>query len=139
MYWIAVASKEHVNRGITGGFCQVCHGNLRPLKQMTTGDWIVYYSPTERFGEKMPYRKFTAIGRIKPKEPYQHRMGPDFVPWRRDVAFLSSKEISIELLINKLSFIHNKQHWGLPFRKGCFPIPLSDFQLIASNMGILIS
>ena len=26
MYWIAVASREHVRRGVAGGFAQVCHG-----------------------------------------------------------------------------------------------------------------
>ena len=41
---------------------------------MTEDDWIVYYSPTEQFGEKTPYRKFTALGRIQSKEPYPFRM-----------------------------------------------------------------
>ena len=138
MYWVAVASREHVMRGVAGGFAQVCHGNLRPLKQMTADDWIVYYSPTEKFGEKMPCRKFTAIGRLKPREPYQYRMTADFIPWRRDITFLAAKEASIEPLIDKLSFIQNKQRWGFPFRRGCFSIPLSDFQLIASSMEIII-
>lgn len=25
-FWVGVVSKEHVQRGVTGGFCQVCHG-----------------------------------------------------------------------------------------------------------------
>lgn len=49
-YWVAVASKEHVQRGIAGGFAQVCHGKPTPLNRMETGDWIIYYSPTELFG-----------------------------------------------------------------------------------------
>lgn len=137
MYWVAVASREHVTRGVAGGFAQVCHGKPGPLKLMTTGDWIVYYSPTERFGEKMPCRKFTAIGRVKPREPYQFQMSADFIPWRRDVDFLSAKEAPIETLIDSLSFIQNKQRWGFPFRRGCLSISLSDFRLIAANMGII--
>lgn len=139
MYWVAVASREHVKRGVAGGFAQVCHGKPGPLKQMTTGDWIVYYSPTERFGEKMPCRKFTAIGRVKSREPYQFQMSPDFIPWRRDVDFLSAKEAPIETLIDSLSFIQNKQRWGFPFRRGCFSISLNDFQLITANMGIIVT
>lgn len=139
MYWIAVASREHVQRGVAGGFAQVCHGNLNPLKRMTAGDWVVYYSPTLKFGEKMPCRKFTAIGRIKPGEPYAYRMSEDFIPWRRDVLFLSAEEAAIEPLIDALAFIQNKQHWGMPFRRGCFSIPFSDFRLIASSMGVDIS
>lgn len=137
MYWVAVASREHVKRGVAGGFAQVCHGKPGLLKQMTTGDWIVYYSPTEQFGGEMPYRKFTAIGRIKPREPYQFQMSPDFKPWRRDIDFFDAKEASIESLIANLSFIQNKQRWGFPFRRGCFSIPSDDFKLIATSMGIV--
>jgi len=139
MYWIAVASREHVKRGVAEGCAQVCHGKPGPLKQMTADDWIVYYSPTEQFGEKMPCRKFTAIGRVKPKEPYQYRMSADFIPWRRDIAFLAAKEAPIEPLIDQLSFIQNKQRWGFPFRRGCFSISVSDFRLIAASMGIIIA
>ncbi len=95
MHWLAVASQEHVKRGVSGGFAQVCHGKPGPLKQMSPGDWIIYYSPTEQFGGKMPCRKFTAIGRVKPKEPYQFQKSSDFVPWRRDIEFIDSKETSI--------------------------------------------
>lgn len=139
MHWIAVASREHVLRGFAGGFAQVCHGKPGPLKQMASGDWIVYYSPTERFGETGPCRKFTAIGRIKPREPYQFQMSPDFIPWRRDVEFYAVHETPIEPLIDTLSFIQNKQCWGYPFRRGCFSICAEDFRQIAASMGIILS
>lgn len=138
MHWLAVASREHVRRGITGGFAQVCHGKPGPLKQMSPGDWLVYYSPTEFFCEKIPCRKFTAIGRVKPREPYQFQMSSEFIPWRRDIEFMESNETSILPLIDSLSFIQNKQRWGFPFRRGCFGISSNDFQIIASSMGIMI-
>lgn len=137
-YWIAVASREHVLKGVQGGFCQVCHGKLGPLKQMKEGDWILYYSPTECFQEKTPCQRFTAIGQIKLKEPYPFQMSELFVPWRRDVAFFSAKEVFIKLLINELSFIKDKQKWGFPFRRGLFSVSFNDFSLIASAMGIII-
>ena len=40
-YWIGVASKDHVSRGVDGGFCQLCHGKAQPLKRMASGDWII--------------------------------------------------------------------------------------------------
>lgn len=138
MYWVAVASREHVKRGIAGGFAQVCHGKSGPLKQMAAGDWIVYYSPTEQFGEKIPCRKLTAIGCVKPREPYQFQMSSTFIPWRRDIDYINAKEVAIEPLIDSLIFIQNKQRWGYPFRRGCFSISPSDFQLIASSMEIVI-
>ncbi len=57
-YWIGVASKEHVIRGVQGGFDQVCHMKEGPLKQISPQDWIIYYSPTIKFGEKSPCQAF---------------------------------------------------------------------------------
>lgn len=138
-YWVAVASHEHVRRGLTGGFIQVCHGKPGPLRLMKGGDIIVYYSPTEHFREKSPCRKFTALGTIKKNEPYPFKMSDNFIPWRRDVSFLTAQEVPIEPLIENLSFIRDKKRWGFPFRRGCFSIPERDFRLIASAMGAEIA
>lgn len=135
-YWIGVASREHVMRGVAEGICQVCHGKQAPLKRITPGDWIIYYSPTELFGEKTPCRKFTAIGKIAAGEPYQFEMAPDFIPWRRDVEFFAAQEVAIEPLLDRLSFITDKKHWGYPFRWGLFEIPEKDFKVIALAMGV---
>lgn len=136
-YWIGVACKEHVLRGKKGNFAQVCHGKGGPLKQMKSGDWIVYYSPTLTFGSKEPCRCFTAIGQIGEKEPYQFQMSEDFIPWRRDVLFKTANDVEIAPMIDALSFIFDKQRWGFPFRKGCFSIPKEDFELISSCMGVI--
>lgn len=131
---MGVASHEHVKRGIAGGFAQVCHGKNASLKRMHKDDWIIYYSPTEHFGQKEPCRKFTAIGKIISDEPYQFEMSKDFIPWRVDVEFLPLPPCEIVPLIPELSFIKNKKHWGFVFRRGCFAIPKHDFQLIANAM-----
>lgn len=137
-YWIAVASKEHVMGGIQGGFAQVCHGKAGPLKQMQADDWLVYYSPTLRFGEKESCRAFTAIGQIKEGEPYPFRMSENFIPYRRNVKFLPTIETSVTPLIEKLSFIKDKAKWGFPFRRGCFSISEVDFNIIALQMRVNI-
>jgi len=135
-YWIGVASREHVMLGVEGGFAQVCHGKCRPLQAMQGGDWIIYYSPKMAFGKDEPCKKFTAIGQVQERQPYQFQMAPDFVPWRRDVIFVKAKEVAIEPLLDKLLFISNKQRWGFPFRRGCFEIIKHDFLLIAQVMGV---
>lgn len=137
-YWIGVASREHVLRGVTGGFAQVCHGKPGPLKCMDEGDWIVYYSPTETFGGKERCQLFTAIGKINAGDPYLFKMSQDFIPWRRDVSFLQVQETPIQPLLDKLSFIKDKKKWGFPFRRGCFEIPKDDFQIIANTAGVLL-
>ncbi len=137
-YWIGVACKEHVQNGIMQGVAQVCHGKPGPLRRMKEGDGIIYYSPTLVFKGKEACQSFTAIGTIKTGDPYPFKMSENFIPWRRDVSFVKSKEALIHPLLDNLSFIVNKQKWGFPFRRGCFEIPQEDFQCIASAMGVCL-
>lgn len=37
-FWIAVASAEHVRRGLAQGFMQVSHGKEAPLKRVRPGE-----------------------------------------------------------------------------------------------------
>jgi predicted RNA-binding protein len=133
-YWVGVASKEHVQRGVKGDFCQLCHGRQQPLKRMSKDDWIIYYSSKEKVDDDIPCQQFTAIGRIIGDDVYQYEMEPGFVPFRRDVKFLKSKDVPIRPLIEKLSFIKNKTSWGYAFRFGYLEIPHDDFKLIATEM-----
>lgn len=137
-FWIAVASYDHVIKGVAEGFALVCHGKPGPLKRMAKGDWIVYYSPTAKFKEAVPFRCFTAIGRISTDELYAFTMHEDFVPWRRDVAFLPAQTTPIEPLLDSFSFVRDRRHWGLPFRSGFFEIAEADFQVIARAMGVRV-
>lgn len=135
-YWIAVACHAHVRKGVEKNFCQVCHGKPGPLNKMTAGDGLIYYSPTEQFQQTEPCRKFTAIGKVTEKPPYLFEMSSDFIPWRREIHFFPCVKVAIEPLIDKLTFIQNKQRWGFPFRRGCFSILPKDFLLIAAAMGV---
>jgi hypothetical protein len=133
-HWIIVASKDHVQRGLAGGFIQANHGKATPLRRMQARDWVIFYSPKLEFGKPEKCQCFTAIVRVVEDEVYQHDMGGGFIPFRRKVQFLPSNDISILPLINDLTFIKDKTHWGAPFRFGTLQIPEEDFQLIASRM-----
>lgn len=133
-YWIVVASKDHVLQGVNGGFAQACHGKAAPLKRMTGGDLIIYYSSKHQFGDKTPYQKFTAIGRIKDDQVYSHPINEHTCGSRINVDFFDSKEIHIRPLLDDLSFIKDKTRWGFPFRKGILEISVQDFELIANQM-----
>lgn len=134
-YWIGVASKEHVMRGVQGGFCQLCHGKAYPLKRMSPGDWIIYYSSKEKFNENIGCQQFTAIGKILNDKVYEYQMSPDFIPYRRDVEFIhDAKSVPIQPLIPSLSFIKTKSSWGYVFRFGHLEIPEQDFLLIKKEM-----
>jgi hypothetical protein len=137
-YWIGVACLSHARRGVAGGFAQLGHGKAAPLRRMSVGDWIIYYSPKTDIDGGEPLQQLTAIGKVVGESIYQHRMEPTFVPFRRDVSYRKCKPAAIGPLVNKLSFIKNPERWGFPFRRGHFEITKDDCELIARAMGVRI-
>lgn len=133
-YWINTISKDHVERGVSGGFTQANHGKSSGLKRLKAGDWIIFYSPKTSYKDGDTLQAFTAIGEVMDDKMYQFEMSPDFIPWRRDIDFHHCSEVRIKPLIEELSFIKDKTHWGYKFRFGLFEIPESDFLLIKSVM-----
>ncbi len=77
-YWIGVASWAHMKRGRAEGFSQLCHGKAAPLRRMSVGDWLVYYSPKTEINGGEPLQMFTAIGRIVGENVYQYPCLPTF-------------------------------------------------------------
>ncbi|MEM6841805.1 MAG: EVE domain-containing protein [Bacteroidota bacterium] len=133
-YFIAVASRDHVQVGINGGFAQANHGKYSPMKRMKKGDKIIYYSPKLEYGKSEPYQKFTAMGEVIDNEPYIGTMSGDFRPYRRNIGYYTHKEVSIRPLLKKLLFIKDVRHWGYPFRQGFFEISEQDYQTITKMM-----
>jgi hypothetical protein len=87
-YWILVASKNHVLRGINEGIAQACHGRAQPLKRTSIGDGIIYYSAKLEFEKNIPYQEFTAIGLVSGEEVYAYDMGNGFRPYRRNIRYI---------------------------------------------------
>lgn len=133
-FWIGVASKEHVAKGVEKGICQFCHGKLGPAKRPAKGDFVIYYSSKLTMNGSEQYQKFTAIGVIKDDAPYQVDMGEGFKPFRRNIKYLKAQDLDIRPLIDLLPFIKNKSSWGYVFRYGFFEIDAVSFDLIAKGM-----
>ena len=142
-YWIGVVSHEHVQRGVAGGFVQINHGKLAPLRKMKAGDGFVFYSPRQSHPKGAPLQAFTAMGFIRSGEPYPYDMSAegvaDFVPWRLDVDFVPSQIALIRPLVDQLEFIHSTSHWGAALRFGHLKIGSSDFSRIADAMQVQAS
>ena len=134
-HWLGVVSRSHVLLGGKGGFMQLNHGKKAPLQKFRAGDVLVMYSPRTEYPDGEPLQAFTAIGTIVSGEVYQVEMAPDFKPYRIDVQFARCNEAPIKPLIEELSFIKSKTHWGAAFRFGQLKIPAKDFALIAGAMG----
>ena len=132
--WLGVVSAEHVARGHQGGFMQVNHGKLAPLRRIKPGDLVAYYSPSAAFGGKDKLQSFTAMGRVKAGEPYEFDMGDGFVPYRRDVEWFEADPAPIHPLLEALEFTRGKRNWGYAFRFGLLTITEADMALIAHAM-----
>lgn len=135
--WIAVASAEHVRIGRAGGFMQVSHGKLAPLRRLLPGDRIACYSPSDDFGGKNRLQAFTAIGVVKRAEPYQADMGAGFRPFRRDVLWSEVVETPIRPLLGLLSFARDDPNWGYRLRFGLFEIPEDDMRVIRQATSVM--
>jgi len=133
---IAVASAAHVRRGRAEGFMQVCHGKAAPLRRVSPGDRVVYYSPATEFHGKDRLQAFTAIGVVKPGDCYKADMGGGFHPFRRDVDWLAAREAPIAPLLDALTFTAGKRNWGYAFRFGLLEISNADMHTIAQAMEV---
>ena len=118
-----------------GGFVQLGHGKKAPLQRLRPGDGLITYSPRISYPDGEVLQSFTAIGVVTSGHIYQVEMTPEFRPYRVDVKFLKCHEAPIRSLLDKLSFIRSKTHWGATFRFGQLKIPARDFNLIAKAMG----
>jgi hypothetical protein len=134
--WIAVASADHVRRGRTAGFMQVCHGKAAPLRRIHPGDCVAYYSPTMAFRGHDKFQAFTALGIVRDCEPYQPPAVGDFCPYRRDVTWLETHDAPIAALLDALEFAAGKRNWGYQLRFGLFRVSEHDMRIIANAMGV---
>ena len=133
-YWINVVSRDHVERGVKGGFTQANHGKDWALRKMQKGDYLIFYSPKTAYQDGEPLQAFTAIGKVIDDEPYQAIVTADFHPWRRKMKFEKCVETPIWPLIDDLDFIENKTSWGYKFRFGVIKINKHDFEIITKAM-----
>jgi hypothetical protein len=127
-------SKDHIARGVAGGFMQANHGKQGPLNRMAVNDWVICYSPKQSYSGNEPCQAITAIGQVADDKIYQHQMSEDFIPYRRNINYYKCTETPIAPLIDQLCFITNKKSWGYQFRFGFFKIPEGDFETLKSKM-----
>jgi hypothetical protein len=135
--WIAVASAEHVRRGVAASFIQVCHGKQGPLRRMRPGDLVATYSPTEQFRGPGALRSFTAIGRIGSEDIQQVDMGGGFRPFRRQVLWFAASPAPVRALQARPGFALSGAGWGARLRFGLLKIDMESMADIAQAMGVV--
>jgi hypothetical protein len=135
-FWIGVASHEHVQRGVELGIAQFNHGKRAPAARMHQGDWLIYYSPRTRSPSGAPLQAFTAVGQITSEAPDQVTLPDGFQPFRHTVRYLPCRPVPIQEVLEELTFLPDKQHWGARFRFGHLAVSRTDFQRLARAMGV---
>ncbi|MEO6509191.1 MAG: EVE domain-containing protein, partial [Patescibacteria group bacterium] len=108
-------------------------GDEAHLSRMQQDDWIIFYSPREDIAGTKKLQTFTAIGQLPDEEIYSLEIDGVKV-FRRKVTYTQSKEVSVLPLIQKLSFIRNKKHWGFIFKLSLIQILEEDFNIIKMEM-----
>ncbi|TRW98353.1 EVE domain-containing protein [Paracoccus sp. M683] len=131
-HWISTVSREHVQIGVAGGFAMMNHGKLAPLKRLSPGDDLIYYSPKTAYPDGQPLKAFTAIGTVRNTPPYQAEMRPGMTGYRLDIDWREATETPIASLTDRLEF--TRGNWGMLARRGLFDISDADFQTIRAAM-----
>jgi hypothetical protein len=135
-YWLGVAPREQVLRGVSLGLAQANHRSRAGLEEMRESDGVVYYSPkTDTEGETL--REFTAIGWVAegaPGQTEQPRSG-GYRPWRHQVDYdTDAAAASIRPLLTVLEFTRDDPDWGYQLRRGLIEISRHDYDLIRRQM-----
>jgi len=132
-HWLGVVSRAHVERGVAGGFAQLCHGKGAPLERMRAGDWLIYYSPSSEMGRGERVQAFTALGQLVDERVYPFDMGDSWVPFRRDVRYEPVRAVPLSEVAGRLH-LTKRPHWGMALRRGHLPLDAHDFDVIAAAM-----
>ena len=131
-HWIGTVSREHVLIGVAGGFAMMNHGKLAPLKRLSPGDGLIYYSPKDAWPDGAPLKAFTAIGTVGDLPPYAAEMRTGQTGYRIDIDWLTARETPISQLTDSLEF--TRGNWGMLARRGLFEVSGTDFQTIRADM-----
>ncbi len=134
-YWIGVTSSDHVALAVAGGFTQLNHGKAGPLERMRAGDGFACYSPRTAYpdGERCRRSRRSAASRARLSSRPTGRTAS--CRFDAHAEYLPREPAPIRPLIDSLSFIRSKVHWGAAFRFGFLRVPEEDFARIAAAMG----
>lgn len=134
-YWIVVLAADQVERAREGGYAELNGGRVGFLERMRKGDGLVFYSPRSAAPKGELVQKFTAIGEIEDATLARVALTDGSAAFRVTARYRDSHATPIKPLLEELSFVRNRQHWGAAFRFGGLRVAAPDFERIATAMG----
>ncbi len=137
-YWIVVAARDHAERARAGGYAELRHGRAGILELLHAGDGFVTYSPRSCDPKGELLQAFTSLGYVRDGTLYRAAQ-PDGTPaFRVAIDYIVTRPAAIRPMLDELTFIRNRQHWGAAFRFGALRVPPMDFGRIATAMAPLV-
>lgn len=134
-YWIAVVAADIVERGRAGGYAELSHGQPGFLERVCDGDCIAFYSPRASDPRGATLQMFTALGSVADASMYRVERDDGSQACRVAVHFASAAPAPIRPMLDELSFVRSREHWGVALRYGSLRVRAEDFARIASAMG----
>lgn len=136
-HWIAVVARDRALRARAGGFAELNGGRTGILELMHADDGFVTYAPRATEGRAEPVQAFVTLGFVR-DGTLQH-VDVDGKPvFRLAIDYLEASPAPVKPLLDELTFIRNRQHWGAAFRFGALRIGAADFDRIARAMGAVL-
>ncbi len=136
-HWIGVVAAAHVRRAVEHGFAMFAHGRHSAIAKVLPGDRVAYYSPREGIRDGAEVRAFTAIGTVADGPVGETEMLPGIMGASRRMEWIAdARTADIYPLLDRFSFVTDRSHWGMYFRKSLFRVSAADFALIADAMGV---
>jgi hypothetical protein len=134
-FWLIVASKDHIEKGVSGGFAQACHGKMKPISKPQKGDGVLFYATREKYNENTNrIKRITAVGFFEDEKVDVHEI-EDKLFYKRKVNFeIPIREINLKDYLKDIGFIENKEKWGMYLRSSMREIPKKDFDFLHSKM-----
>ena len=133
-YWIAVVPEDVVLRARAGGYAELSHGQPGLLEHLRAGDRVVFYCPRKAEARGNAVQAFVALGVVVDGTMYEAQRDDGTRAFRLAMSFVPGVSAPIKPMLDELSFIRSREHWGVALRHGARRIPAPDFERIAGAM-----
>ena len=137
--WLGVVSADHASQAAGQNWIQLNHGRRNSLTRLRRGDGFVFYSPTQRLGDRKPLRAVTQLGIVADDGPFQAdelvqmREADPVHPWRRIVRFTPARPVPVGDLAGQLD-LTRRPGWGHSLRFGLVALSVNDFEVLRRAM-----
>lgn len=132
-HYVGVVHRKMVEIARERGVVAFGHGKESLVRSLEVGDSVIFYAPREE-PDGAPVQAFVALAEVTGAEPRESDFYMGRTGWLRDARFLMTAEVPVKPMLEDLTFVKNKTHWGMTFRGGRFRIPGEDHARIVAAM-----